>query len=216
MGVPLSLFLWEILWWPWRMKMYKMATSLNKIILWGKKSPCLCGWLCTPGIPLWPPGYTNNRKIRDLLTGHTWPQGWNVYNPDLEPEDAKGKSLVMYREFRMVQYHGKRVRHQDLLFGIIWGEQNHIGRLRHRRIWGQLSAYVASCLLRNENCSSIVVELSGHLKSFSLSGRKNLDLFMFVRGTWWSYQTFENNRHLDTCWTYQFCLRKSALSLPSV
>ena len=60
---------------------------------------------------MYPPNYTKNRKVRDLLDTPD-PKDKNAYNSDAEPEAMNGKSSVnKYREIRMVQY---RVRHQDL------------------------------------------------------------------------------------------------------
>lgn len=40
------------------------------------------------------------------------------------------------------------------------------------------------------------------------SGGRNLWLFHWCKGPWWSNWTLGNNRHLDTCWTSRFCQGK--------
>lgn len=76
------------------MKKRTLVASLDKIILLEKIPPTK-----EPGIPLYPPNYTKDRKL-DIYTGS---QGRKVYNSDLESEVIKGKSSVnKHREIKIL------------------------------------------------------------------------------------------------------------------
>lgn len=72
------------------------------------------------GIPLCPPNYTKNWKVRDLLgTSDPKYEKSAINIQGLRPLTARVQ-FNKYREIRMVGYNGKRIRHQDLPFSGVY------------------------------------------------------------------------------------------------